>query len=97
MYASVFGTSDELNKNIPNTQVLINKIVNDIEIGNEPYGGYGAKANFVYHDNNFKFGWNFSQLVFWERCFAFHFFFYRDCYKPKFESQGVNLKTGFFY
>ncbi|KKQ52430.1 MAG: NAD-dependent aldehyde dehydrogenase [Parcubacteria group bacterium GW2011_GWD2_38_11] len=56
MYASVFGTSDELNKNIPNTQVLINKIVNDIEIGNEPYGGYGAKANFVYHDNNFKFG-----------------------------------------
>ena len=56
MYASVFGTSEELNKNIPNTRVLVNKIVNDIEIGNEPYGGYGNKANFVYHENNFKFG-----------------------------------------
>jgi aldehyde dehydrogenase (NAD+) len=56
MYASVFGTNEELNKNIPNTQVLVNKIVNDIEIGNEPYGGYGNKANFVYHENSFKFG-----------------------------------------
>ena len=56
MYASVFGTSNELNKNIPNTKVLIDKIVNDIETGNDPYGGYGSKANFVYHDNNFKFG-----------------------------------------
>lgn len=56
MYASVFGTSNELNEGIPDTQVLINKIVNDIEIGNKPYGGYGSKANFVYHDNNFKFG-----------------------------------------
>jgi acyl-CoA reductase-like NAD-dependent aldehyde dehydrogenase len=56
MYASVFGTSDKINHQIPNTNVLINQIVNDIEIGNEPYGGYGSKANFVYKNNNFKIG-----------------------------------------
>jgi aldehyde dehydrogenase (NAD+) len=32
---------------IPNTVVLQNKIVNDVERGAEPYGGYGPKANYI--------------------------------------------------
>lgn len=46
MYVSLFGESS-FAKLIPNSVVLSNQIVNDIERGNNPYGGYGDKANFV--------------------------------------------------
>lgn len=48
MYASVFGVGHSIVKRLPNTRVLVNKNINDVEIGNEAYGGYGPKANFVY-------------------------------------------------
>lgn len=52
MYVSVFGADKRVVEKIPNTCVLVNKVVNDIEIGNKPYGGYGSKANFVYKNNS---------------------------------------------
>ena len=30
--------------------ILKNQIINDVEQGNEPYGGYGPKANYVSYD-----------------------------------------------
>lgn len=46
MYVSVFGDLSYAAQ-IPNSVILQEKIVNDIERGNTPYGGYGPKANFV--------------------------------------------------
>lgn len=45
MYVSLFGSPPSFE--IPNSIVLENKIVNDVERGNTPYGGYGPKANYV--------------------------------------------------
>ena len=46
MYASVFGnTKDEVK--IPNSVILKNKILKDVEKGNYAYGGFGYKANFI--------------------------------------------------
>lgn len=56
MYASVFGTSVDFNAQIPNTRVIINKNINDVEIGNDAYGGYGPKANFFYKDYSYRIG-----------------------------------------
>ena len=54
MYASTFGTSTKFNLKIPNSRVLVDKIINDVEIGNEAYGGYGPKANFIYKNNCYE-------------------------------------------
>lgn len=53
MYVSMFGKITNISL-IPNSIVLPNQIVNDMERGNNPYGGYGPKANFasyngIYH------------------------------------------------
>jgi acyl-CoA reductase-like NAD-dependent aldehyde dehydrogenase len=46
MYVSIFGDTS-IQKIIPNSVILENKIVNDVERGNNPYGGYGPRANYV--------------------------------------------------
>lgn len=46
MYVSLFGESS-FAQSIPNSVILSNQIVTDVERGNNPYGGYGDKANFV--------------------------------------------------
>lgn len=46
MYISLFGESSFINS-ISSSVILKNKIINDTEQGNDPYGGYGSKANFV--------------------------------------------------
>ncbi len=46
MYVSVFGTIGISDK-IPNSVILNNQNILDIERGNLPYGGYGLKANFI--------------------------------------------------
>ncbi len=47
MYACVFGENDTITKSLSLCTVLTNMTVNDQEDGNQPYGGYGAIANFV--------------------------------------------------
>lgn len=49
MHVSIFGNTPH-NLDIPNSIILQNQIVNDIEQGNDPYGGYGPKANYVSYD-----------------------------------------------
>lgn len=51
MYISVFGNLP-INCTIPNSVILNNEILLDIENGNEEYGGYGVKANFVADGRN---------------------------------------------
>lgn len=46
MYISLFGESPFIHS-ISSSIILSDKIVNDVERGNYPYGGYGDKANFV--------------------------------------------------
>lgn len=46
MYASIFGQPPN-SLQIPDSVILSNQVINDVEHGNEPYGGYGSKANFV--------------------------------------------------
>lgn len=46
MYVTYFSYEDHLG-NLTFAKVLKNKIVNDVERGNEEYGGYGSRANFV--------------------------------------------------
>ncbi len=53
MYASIFGHS-VYSSEISNTVILQDKILNDVEQGNNPFGGYGPKANYatyrgIYH------------------------------------------------
>lgn len=48
MYVSIFGDRS-IEQVIPNSVILENKIINDVERGNNPYGGYGKKANYVSH------------------------------------------------
>ncbi len=45
MYVSIFSTNHSYY--IPNSVILDNKIVNDVERAYVAYGGYGPKANFV--------------------------------------------------
>lgn len=49
MYASFFGKSQP-DVEIPNSIILHNQVTNDIESGNNPYGGYGQKANFISYE-----------------------------------------------
>lgn len=46
MYISLFGESPFV-QSVSNSIILNNRIVNDVERGNDPYGGYGEKANFI--------------------------------------------------
>lgn len=48
MYASVFGDNPEVEASLQaSVRVLKNVIVNDVERGNEQYGGFGPRANFL--------------------------------------------------
>lgn len=49
MYVTYFSQRRHLD-NIRFARLLRNQIVNDVESGNEAYGGYGSKANFTSHD-----------------------------------------------
>jgi len=49
MYVSFFVESQP-DIEIPNSVILHNQIPNDIERGNNPYGGYGPKANFISYE-----------------------------------------------
>ncbi len=46
MYVSVFGDTSYASA-IPDSVILKNRIVNDVERGNNAYGGYGPRANYV--------------------------------------------------
>ncbi|MBI2021623.1 aldehyde dehydrogenase [Candidatus Daviesbacteria bacterium] len=46
MYISLFGQSSFI-QSISSSVILSDKIVNDVERGYYPYGGYGDKANFI--------------------------------------------------
>jgi acyl-CoA reductase-like NAD-dependent aldehyde dehydrogenase len=46
MYVSLFGQLEEPFE-FPNSITLHDKIVNDVERGNEPYGGYGRYASYA--------------------------------------------------
>ena len=49
MYTSIFGNTP-YSSEMPNTVILQDKILNDVERGNDPFGGYGLKANYAsYH------------------------------------------------
>jgi acyl-CoA reductase-like NAD-dependent aldehyde dehydrogenase len=52
MYVSVFGDC-EYTQRIKNSTILINQNILDVEKGNEAYGGYGPKANFVQYGNKY--------------------------------------------
>jgi aldehyde dehydrogenase (NAD+) len=47
MYVSIFGHNPKIEEKLDFVKVLKNKIVNDIESGNNEYGGYGPHANFL--------------------------------------------------
>ncbi len=47
MYVSIFGSNKSIEEKLTFVKILKNKIVNDVEIGNEEYGGYGSHANFL--------------------------------------------------
>jgi acyl-CoA reductase-like NAD-dependent aldehyde dehydrogenase len=47
MYVSVFGNNPQVEKQLTSVRILRNVIVNDVEQGNEEYGGYGARSNFL--------------------------------------------------
>lgn len=47
MYLSVFGEDDQILEHFDTVKILQNTIVNDVERGNDEYGGYGEKANFL--------------------------------------------------
>jgi len=49
MYTSIFGKVLPPIE-IPNSTILHNQIINDTEQGNDPYGGYGPKTNYVSYD-----------------------------------------------
>lgn len=46
MYTSIFGDKFK-SIEMPNTILLHNKILNDVERGNDPFGGYGPKSNYA--------------------------------------------------
>ena len=47
MYVSIFGDNSELERQLNFVKILKNKIVNDVERGNNEYGGFGSQANFL--------------------------------------------------
>lgn len=47
MYITYFGTKDRFKTIASTNKILKNHIINDVEQGNEEYGGYGSKANFI--------------------------------------------------
>jgi acyl-CoA reductase-like NAD-dependent aldehyde dehydrogenase len=47
MYISVFGDNKKTEDSLDFVKVLKNKIVNDVEHGNQEYGGYGRRSNFL--------------------------------------------------
>jgi len=51
MYISVFGNNRGIEASLTFVQVLKNTIVNDVEQGNEQYGGFGSQANFLLYGN----------------------------------------------
>jgi acyl-CoA reductase-like NAD-dependent aldehyde dehydrogenase/predicted nucleotidyltransferase len=53
MYISLFGNLKYLENN-KQSIILKNKIVNDVEKGNLPYGGYGKKASLISYKNKFE-------------------------------------------
>ena len=46
MYVTYFGTDPTVNR-ITKARLVHNCTINDVEQGNQEYGGYGEKANFV--------------------------------------------------
>lgn len=52
MYVSIFGNLNNIDF-IKHSVLLSNKIILDIEKGNEVYGGFGKKANFVSFDEEY--------------------------------------------
>jgi acyl-CoA reductase-like NAD-dependent aldehyde dehydrogenase len=52
MYASIFGDTS-IKKDIPNSVILHNAIINDVERGNSPYGGYGPKTNYISYNGTY--------------------------------------------
>ena len=54
MYVSIFGQTPPSLK-IPNSTILRDKIVNDVERGYIPYGGRGKKANYIFSDNKYMY------------------------------------------
>lgn len=54
MYVSLFGKTKYIEK-IPNSVILKEKNILDVEEGNKPYGGYGPKANFVHYSGKFYY------------------------------------------
>jgi acyl-CoA reductase-like NAD-dependent aldehyde dehydrogenase len=50
MYVSVFGSNPTVEKKLDTVKILRNEIVNDIEYGNDEYGGYGEESNFILKD-----------------------------------------------
>ncbi|MDZ7786505.1 MAG: aldehyde dehydrogenase family protein [Candidatus Saccharibacteria bacterium] len=53
MYVSYFGKNENITSNLDTVKLLHNKIVNDVEKGNEEYGGYGKEANFLLFGDTF--------------------------------------------
>ena len=51
MYISIFGDNPEIESQLDFVKLLRNVIVNDVEIGNDEYGGYGSRANFLLYAN----------------------------------------------
>ncbi len=51
MYVSVFGSNPAVEHKLTFAKILKETIVNDIEDGNEEYGGYGSKANCLLYGN----------------------------------------------
>ncbi len=47
MYASIFGSNSAIENKLDFVKIIRNKIVNDVEHGNDEYGGFGSKANFL--------------------------------------------------
>jgi acyl-CoA reductase-like NAD-dependent aldehyde dehydrogenase len=47
MYISIFGHNPALEKKLDFVKLLRNQIVNDVERGNQEYGGYGSQSNFL--------------------------------------------------
>lgn len=47
MYVSVFGNDPAVEAKLTFVQLLRNVIVNDVERGNQQYGGFGVHANFL--------------------------------------------------
>ncbi len=52
MYVSVFGKSKYVDK-IKYSNIIQNRIIHEVEFGNQEYGGYSKKASFVHYKKEF--------------------------------------------